>query len=107
VGAAIGDPILGEFRRAKREKLGWVACFAFGLLVFLVLGFAPALAALGSALLVAGELAKNKVLDDDFMMPVLPAATLVLLADLGVLAAAGVGFPQPFTHQVEVPAWLP
>lgn len=107
VGAAIGDPILGEFRRARRERLGWLATLAFGASVFLVLGFHPALAALGAVLLLTGELAKNRVLDDDFMMPVLAAAVLVALEGLGLLAALGLGFPQPFTFQVEVPSWLP
>lgn len=107
IGAAIGDPILGEFRRKGREYQGWAATLAFGALVFAVLGFHPALAVLGGGLLVAGELAKNKVLDDDFTMPMLPAAALVALEALGVLAALGLGFPQPFPHQLEVPSWLP
>jgi dolichol kinase len=107
IGAAIGDPILGEFRRAKREHQGWVACFAFGMVVFTILGFHPALGVLGSILLIAGELAKNPILDDDFMMPIVPAVVLVALQVTGVLAMAGLGFPDPFPHQVEVPAWLP
>lgn len=107
VGAAIGDPILGEFRRAKREHLGWLACFAFGLVVFGALGWHLAVAALASGLLIAGELAKNKVLDDDFMMPILPAVVLVLLDATGAFAALGTGIPQPFVHLVEVPPWLP
>ncbi|HEV8360283.1 MAG TPA: hypothetical protein VGR28_07515 [Candidatus Thermoplasmatota archaeon] len=107
VGAAIGDPILGEFRRAKRPRLGIAAGVAFGALVFGVLQFHPALALLGGLLLVAGELAKNKVLDDDFMMPILPAVALVALEGLGVLAALGLVLPQPFAFQMEVPSWLP
>lgn len=107
IGAAIGDPILGEFRRAKRPQLGNLAGLAFGAFVFAALGFHPALALLGGALLVVGELAKNKVLDDDFMMPILPAVVLVALQGLGVLAMLGMGVPDPFVHKVEVPAWLP
>jgi dolichol kinase len=107
VGAAIGDPILGEFRRAKRERLGWAATTAFGTLVFLALGFHPALAILGAGLLVAGELAKNPLLDDDFVMPVFAAVVLVALQASGLLAMLGLGIPQPFTHQMEVPTWLP
>lgn len=107
IGAAIGDPILGEFRRKGREYQGWAATLAFGAFVFLVLGFHPALAVLAGGLLVAGELAKNKVLDDDFTMPILPAAVLVLLEATGALAALGLVIPMPFTHLLEVPAWLP
>lgn len=107
IGAAIGDPIIGEFRRKGREYAGWAATMAFGAGVFLLLGFHPALAVLGGGFLVAGELAKNKVLDDDFTMPILPAVVLVALEATGALAALGLGFPNPFPHQLEVPAWLP
>jgi hypothetical protein len=107
VGGAIGDPILGEFRRARRERLGWLAGGGFGAGVFLLLGWHPALALLGGALLVLGELAKNPVLDDDFMMPVVPAVVLVGLQALGVLALLGLGVPDAFPAKLEVPAWLP
>lgn len=107
VGAAIGDPILGEFRRAKREHAGWAATLAFGTIVFAALGFHPSLAVLGGGLLVAGELWKNRYLDDDFMMPILPAVVLIALDAAGVLAALGLGIPDPFVHRLEVPSWLP
>lgn len=107
VGAAIGDPIMGEFRRAKRAKQGWVAAAAFGFLVFTVLGFHPLLGVLGGVLLVVGELMKTRVLDDDFTMPILPAAVLVGLQAAGALAMAGLAFPQPFAFTMEAPPWLP
>ena len=107
VGAAIGDPILGEFRRAKRPKLGNLAGVGFGTFVFWAVGFHPALALLGGLLLVAGELAKNRVLDDDFMMPILPAVAFVALSSVGAFAAFHLGLPEPFPYHVEVPSWLP
>jgi dolichol kinase len=106
VGAAIGDPILGEFRRARRERLGWLAAGLFIALVFLILGWHPAWAALAACVMVAAELAKNSVLDDDFMMPVVTAAVLVALQGVGALALLG-GVPDSFPVHVEVPAWLP
>ncbi|MCA1814069.1 MAG: hypothetical protein LC624_08980 [Halobacteriales archaeon] len=106
VGAAIGDPILGEFRRARREKLGWVATSLFVFAVFVILGWHPVWAALAAVVMVVAELAKNSVLDDDFMMPIVPAALLVALHAMGALALFG-GVPDSFPVHVEVPAWLP
>jgi dolichol kinase len=107
VGAAIGDPILGEFRRAGLVKVSILAGGAFVLGVFLLVGFHPALALFASAVMVGAEMTKHRWLDDDLLMPLLPAVVLFAITASGVFAPLGIGLPPPPIDTVlEVPAWL-
>jgi len=105
--AAIGDPIVGEFRRANLPAASVVAGSAFVLGVFLLIDFHPLLAVFGTALMIVAERVKIRWLDDDFLMPMLPAAALYAITASGLFAALGIGLPpDPITTTVEVPSWL-
>ena len=105
--SAIGDPILGEFRRAGFARLSIVAGGAFILGVFLLIGFHPLLSVFATAIMVAAELTKIKHLDDDLLMPLSSAIVLWAIIGTGLFSWAGVVLPpNPIPTPLEVPFWL-
>lgn len=86
VGAALGDPLVGELRNRDRPLGSLVAGVLFGAGVFLIAGWGWLLALAGGVLLVVGESSRLPWLDDDLTMPLLPAAVLLALHVAGVLA---------------------
>ncbi len=85
VGAALGDPLLGELRNRGRPLGALVAGVLFGAGLFLIAGWGWALALAGGVLLVVGESSRIPWLDDDLTMPLLPAAVLLMLHGGGLV----------------------
>lgn len=107
LGAAIGDPIIGEIRRMGHVRASLVAGLAFVLACFLLVGFHPLLAVFGAAVMVGAENVKIRWLDDDLLMPLLPAVAILALASTAILSPLGVAMPpDPFPFPLEVPPWL-
>ncbi|MGQ0534848.1 MAG: hypothetical protein ACT4PT_02115 [Methanobacteriota archaeon] len=93
VGLAIGDPLMGEIRRHGRRTAALLAGGAFVAALFVLAGWTPGWAIVAGGLAAIGESAKSKFLDDDFLMPMLPATTLWLLAATGLLGDASPRIP--------------
>ncbi len=82
---SLGDPILGELRyrfgKQKAMVLGFFVCLLFFAVIwqsadtFVLLG----VSILGSAAAVVGEVKKFRLLDDDFMIQMLPAVLLLVV----------------------------
>lgn len=80
----IGDPLIGEIRNKNRilcEIAGIVLC----LFIFLMFSYPFYIAFLAGLLAVGAEGIKTKKIDDDFLMPVIPAIVIYILALLGII----------------------
>ncbi len=85
VGAALLDPVIGEFRSRGRTRLGVILATTLGLALFILLDWSILASSVATLAILTGELVTIPYLDDDFLMPILPALALT------VLLAAGVG----------------
>lgn len=98
--AAITDPVMGELRRVAKKwvSIAFGAILSLGLFMLCNYGIVPA--AFGATLVVAGELFSNKLIDDDFLMQILPAIGLAIAAAL--LPGASM-IPDPFITPLVYP----
>ncbi|MDD5503313.1 MAG: hypothetical protein PHH26_07635 [Candidatus Thermoplasmatota archaeon] len=98
--AAITDPVMGELRRVSQKWVSMLfgAVLSFGF--FMVCNYDPVPAAFGASLVVAGEMLSNKLIDDDLLMQILPAAGLAIIA----MVFPGTGMiPSPFITPLVYP----
>jgi dolichol kinase len=107
--ASFVDPVMGEVKRANSD---WRVAGLAGLVVTgsicWLSGYHPLLSLLVGAAAVAGEGHRIEFLDDDLLVPMIPAFLLLLLASLGVLTAAGLTHPDViFPTRLGVPSWVP
>lgn len=96
VGAAIGDPIIGELRAAGKASAAWGAGIVFVGGVFLVSGWTPVWAAIAGALATSAEHWKFRHVDDDLLMPLVPAFALAAASWAGGSIGVGPALPEPF-----------
>ncbi len=101
--ASFTDPIIGESRYYLRKKRAYVIGFVFSVLFFFVtwyraewwiLMLVPLVGATGA---VIGEVKKLKLVDDDFMIQILPAVFLLLMWQ-GLLLLGIDILPPPMLH---------
>ena len=105
--ASIADPIMGEVRQRFGEKMvylvGFLVCMLFFLITWYKAGvwIALLISVIGAAAAVIGETKKLKLLDDDFMIQMLPAAVLLIIW----LSAGyfGLVLPDPVIHPGVMP----
>ncbi len=83
VGAALLDPVVGEARNRDHGRLGAGLAGALATALFLLVGWSLPVSLLAGAVLLAGERLGNRAIDDDFLMPMLPALALIVLAAIG------------------------
>lgn len=82
--ACFGDPLIGEIRN-KNRVLSEIAGVALCLFIFLIFGYPWYVAFLAGLLAVGAEGIKTKKIDDDFLMPVIPAIVIYILTLLGII----------------------
>lgn len=79
VGGAIGDPIVGEIRDRGWNWTSLAVGALLGAFLYALAGWHPGLALGAGVLMGAAERTRIWLLDDDFVMPVVPALALLLL----------------------------
>ncbi len=101
--AAIVDPVMGELRWVAQKWFSIAFGSVLSLGLFLVCNYNPLPAALGSCLVILGEIGSNKYMDDDFTMQMMPAIGLVLASVL----MPGVGIIPPAVPPLITPVVIP
>lgn len=103
------DPVMGEIKRAHKDwRLAGAAGLMVGSTIFWLAGYHPLLSLVVGAAAVAGEGHRIEFLDDDLLVPMVPALLLLALASFGVLAPLGLTHPDAvFPTRLEVPSWFP
>jgi len=72
------DPAMGEVRQAKGRKFGMPVGFLLAFVLFFIFGFEWYISLFGAFLAMTGESVKTKMVDDNFLIQMLPAAGLIL-----------------------------
>jgi hypothetical protein len=98
VGAAIGDPIVGEVRDRYGMGPGLATGTAFGAFLYALLGWGGLVAVAAGAIMAVAESTRFRLLDDDLLMPMVPALVLLGLHLAGYLAV-----PEPLIQPMGVP----
>lgn len=103
--AAICDPVIGIFKQQNKRKIGFLIGFFISLMLF-YLSWSMTLfwiallnSFIGAALVILAEHSSNLWIDDDFLMPLLPAVALYLLSI--VIMMASLPLPNPLIY----PLW--
>ncbi|HIH98051.1 MAG TPA: hypothetical protein HA346_03485 [Thermoplasmata archaeon] len=78
------DPVIGEVRQAKGRKWAMPVGFLVGLILFISLGFGWYMSLLGAFLALTGESVKSWLIDDNFLIQMLPAAGLIIAWKAGL-----------------------
>jgi dolichol kinase len=100
---SLGDPLIGEFRfRSGKRKaivLGFIVCLLFFVVTWYTADFLILIGVsfLGAACAVLGEVRKFRLLDDDFMIQMVPAVVLSVIW-LGMNAFGVQILPQVIFH---------
>jgi hypothetical protein len=78
------DPAMGEARQAKGRRFGMPVGFLLAFALFIILGFRWDISLLGAFLVMTGESIKSKLIDDDFLIQMIPAVGLIIAWKAGL-----------------------
>lgn len=77
------DPIIGELRM-KKKLLSYVCGFCISSAIFVVFNYPILLCSLAGFLAVSAESIRSKNIDDNILMPLVPAAILLAVSQCGL-----------------------